>query len=170
MKERKIISTGEFNLSMSMSQWNRLCDRFLVPRNFVPQFISKGVEQQVFTFGARHVLKFTDRDFIVKTAKALRGKNIPMVARCYAVIRVMPHTHCVVQELCKPLVGTEILKPINDLSHVFAVTKGYEDKVIMTAKTLRRLKAQSIVDLHAANIMTDLNGNLIISDYGCVRF
>lgn len=161
---------------ISYQVWAYLCKKFNVPLDFQPTYLSNGAEQVVYEFGPNHVLKVSDRDFIIKSAKKLRGRKIMGVARCFSVVKAHPNNsyYCIVQERCKVGEGAHggnaCYDFMQDLSHAFTVLKGRDVKLIESAIKLKKLGLQSVVDFQNANAMVSGDNKIVVSDYGCLRF
>jgi hypothetical protein len=142
----------------------------------MPKYINRGVEQTTYDFGPKYVLKISNQNFIIKTSKKLNRKRIPMVAKCLTVVkandRPNDNFYCIVQERCKPTNDDGTTKDFHTLA---ALVQEFKDKgvspdVILAAAQLNKLKVKYLWDLHSSNVMFDLKGSPVISDYGCLRF
>lgn len=156
--------------------WNDLCKKYGFPADSLPEYISSGAEQTTYSFGDKYVLKVSDRDFIIKTGKKLKGKRIPMVAKCLTIVKANDRPndslHCMVQERCRAMNGEGDTNNFHKLAKLVQEFKNKDvpPDLLIAAAQLTKLNVDYLCDLHSANMMFDPKNTAVLSDYGCLRF
>lgn len=173
-KEDIVLATvyGE-KITVRKSLWKRMCLKFNFPIDTVPEYISNGAEQTVYSFGPKYVLKISNKDFIIASALGLVKKDIKGVAKCLFVAKANTCEkctfHCIVQERCtEPDDYSAFQKKAARVGNL--VSGNYSAEEIKMAARLRKLGVTRICDLHGANFMQNSDGECVFSDYGCLRF
>jgi hypothetical protein len=111
----------------SSLEWRRLCSRWKVSERCRPRLLGSGVESEVWTFGRKYVIKFTNSKTLWELSRSLMGKRgrglvVPIVA-----VGRLKDSHNFAYYVLQRRVSTRVNQL--DLSEIFAMISQLVDQV-----------------------------------------